>query len=97
LRECRNEVPCSPAPPAGVKPSEPPAGIARLAGALHHHRIPYTVVDLNIEALVGMMNRSVIPTDRWTLRAARNLPKNLSKIRGPAILQNFDSYQRNGA
>jgi radical SAM superfamily enzyme YgiQ (UPF0313 family) len=80
--------------PPVVKPCEPPAGIARLAGALHHHGIPYTAVDMNIEALLGLMNGSLNPTDRWTLRAARNLLKNLHQIRNPAIRENFDRYQR---
>jgi radical SAM superfamily enzyme YgiQ (UPF0313 family) len=80
--------------PPVAKPCEPPAGIARLAAALHHYGIPYTAVDMNIEALLGLMNGPVVPTDRWTLRAARNLSKNLNQIRDPAIRQNFDRYQR---
>jgi radical SAM superfamily enzyme YgiQ (UPF0313 family) len=80
--------------PPVVKPCEPPAGIARLAGALHHHGIPYSVADLNIEALLALSDHFVIPADRWTLRAARNISKNLDQIRNPAIVQNFDRYQR---
>jgi radical SAM superfamily enzyme YgiQ (UPF0313 family) len=80
--------------PPVAKPCEPPAGIARLAAALHHHGIAYSAVDMNIEALLSLINGSVISTDRWTLRAVRNLSKNLNQIRDPAIRKNFDRYQR---
>jgi len=80
--------------PPVVKPCEPPAGIARLAAALHQYGIPYTAVDMNIEALLGLMNGSPTSADRWTLRAVRKLSKNLNQIRDPAIRQNFDRYQR---
>lgn len=37
--------------PPVSKPSEPPAGIARLAGALREHGIPCTLIDANVEGL----------------------------------------------
>lgn len=80
--------------PPVVKPSEPPVGVARLAGALHCYGIPCTVVDLNREALLNLPARPLQATDRWTQRALRNLHENLNRIRNPDLYRNFDRYQR---
>ncbi len=80
--------------PPVVKPCEPPAGIARLLGALNHHGVPCTAVDLNMEALLSIMKGSVGPTDRWTRRAVRNLSTNLSRIRNRDLYQGIDRYLR---
>lgn len=80
--------------PPVAKPGEPPAGVARLAGALQQHGIPCTVVDLNLECLLSLMNEHLTPTDRWTHRALRNLPKNLDHIRNLETYRNFDRYHR---
>ena len=42
--------------PPVSKPCEPPAGIARLAGALQEHGIPCTVIDANVEGLHFLLN-----------------------------------------
>ena len=42
--------------PPVSKPCEPPAGIARLAGALREHGIPCTVIDANVEGLHFLLN-----------------------------------------
>ena len=42
--------------PPVSKPCEPPAGIARLAGALRESGIPCTVIDANIEGLHFLLN-----------------------------------------
>jgi len=42
--------------PPVSKPCEPPAGIARLAGALRERGIPCTVIDANIEGLHFLLN-----------------------------------------
>jgi len=44
--------------PPVVKPCEPPAGIAKLCGALNHHRIKYSVLDANLEGLLSLLNES---------------------------------------
>jgi hypothetical protein len=80
--------------PPVAKPGEPPAGVARLAGALQQHGIPCTVVDLNLECLLSLMNEPLTPADRWTHRALRNLPKNLDHIRNLETYRNFDRYHR---
>jgi radical SAM superfamily enzyme YgiQ (UPF0313 family) len=80
--------------PPVVKPSEPPAGIARLAGALQNYGIPCTVVDLNLEGLFSLMHGPLSAGDRWSQRALRGLSKNLSLIRSLDLYQSFDRYQR---
>ena len=80
--------------PPVVKPSEPPAGVARLAGALQNFGIPCTVVDLNLEGLLSLMHGPLSAGDRWSRRSLRSLPKNLSLIRSPDLYQSFDRYQR---
>ena len=42
--------------PPLVKPGEPPAGLAKLAGALHHHQVAFSVIDANIEGLRHLLN-----------------------------------------
>ena len=80
--------------PPVAKPCEPPAGIARLVGALNHDEIPCTAVDLNLEGLLSLIGGSVTAADRWTQRAVRGLSKNLSRIRSLTTYQSFDRYQR---
>jgi radical SAM superfamily enzyme YgiQ (UPF0313 family) len=45
--------------PPVSKPCEPPAGIARLAGALREHDVPCTVIDANIEGLHFLLHSQV--------------------------------------
>lgn len=80
--------------PPVVKPSEPPPGLARLAGALHHFGIPCKVVDLNIEGLFSLMDTPRVDSDRWTQRSFRNRLTNLDALRGPDLYRNFDRYHR---
>lgn len=80
--------------PPVAKPAEPPAGVARLAGVLVHAGISCTTVDLNIECMLDLLNGRVVPADRWTHRACRNLHQNLAGIRNPETYRNFDRYHR---
>ena len=76
--------------PPVAKPSEPPAGIARLCGALNHHGMRYEVLDANLEGLLSVLKASPIPSDTWTSRAVRHLSKHL------ASLSCWDAYQDDG-
>jgi len=80
--------------PPVVKPSEPPPGLARLAGALHHFGIPCKVVDLNLEGLFSLMDTPRVDSDRWTQRSFRHRLTNLVALRGPDLYRNFDRYHR---
>lgn len=81
--------------PPVVKPCEPPPGLARLLGALEKHGIGYTVLDANLESMLSLMSSSCFePSDRWTSRAKKNLPKNLALLRGSGGYENLDRYKR---
>ncbi len=84
--------------PPIAKPSEPPAGIARLAGTLAAHGIRHSVLDANLEGMIHVLRdggklRHEVP-DTWTARALRNLPRNLSSLRNTKICGNLDRYKR---
>lgn len=88
--------------PPLVKPSEPPAGMARLAGALKRHDVACTIVDANLEGLIYLMNcRAVGPGkdagdagDPWTRRARRHLEANLRFLRSRNGYKSMDRYKR---
>jgi hypothetical protein len=76
--------------PPVSKPCEPPAGIAKLCGALDHHGIMHRVLDANLEGLLSLLNASPVTSDTWTSRAIGHLSKHL------ASLGSWKAYQENG-
>src|SRR5512139_1112512 len=76
--------------PPVAKPCEPPAGIAKLCGALHHHGIKYNVLDANLEGLLSLLKTPPVPLDTWTSRAFRHLSRHL------ASLNHWDAYYDDG-
>jgi hypothetical protein len=83
--------------PPVAKPSEPPAGIARLSGALEHHGVKHRVLDANLEGLLHLLrrlHRPDRPTDTWTIRAVRNCARNLASLKDQGIYRNVDRYKR---
>ena len=81
--------------PPVAKPGEPPAGIARLAGALRSHGVPCAVIDANIEGLyhlLGTLKSS--PDDTWSRRAYRHLDAHLAALRAMTICGKPDAYRR---
>jgi len=84
--------------PPVAKPSEPPAGIARLSGVLASHDINHTVVDANLEALLHIINDTrlnpVIKYDNWTARSLRNISDNYNLLRDFKTYSNLDRYKR---
>ena len=76
--------------PPVSKPCEPPAGIAKLCGALNHHRLKYRVLDANLEGLLSLLGTLPVPLDTWTSRALHHLPRHLATLHG------WDAYQGNG-
>jgi radical SAM superfamily enzyme YgiQ (UPF0313 family) len=76
--------------PPVAKPCEPPAGIAKLCGALSKHRVRYRVLDANLEGLLNLLNTPPASSDTWTSRAVRHLSKHL------ASLNCRDAYQDDG-
>jgi len=80
--------------PPVAKPSEPPAGIAKLAGALAAHGIPCRVLDANLEGLFYLLGQPCTAADTWTRRAVKGLPKNIAALRDPATYRSLDRYKR---
>ena len=80
--------------PPVAKPSEPPAGIAHLAGALHGNGLPCTLLDANLEGLLFLLQSGERPHDTWGRRAYRNLEANIAALRRPALYTNPDRYRR---
>ncbi|CAH2030045.1 B12-binding domain-containing radical SAM protein [Trichlorobacter ammonificans] len=66
--------------PPCAKATEPPAGIARLAGALTAHGLPCRLWDANLEGQLWLLTQTTA-VDTWTSRARRRLPANLAALR----------------
>ena len=80
--------------PPVAKPSEAPAGIAKLAGALRRYGADCTVADFNLEGLRFLLGEPLQAEDTWSRRALRHVDKNLEALGNPRIYQNFDRYKR---
>src|SRR5271157_2159364 len=67
--------------PPVVKPCEPPAGLAKLAGVMHDHDIPCRIIDANVESISSLLSGEGIARDySEKLKADRNkgtIPENL--------------------
>jgi hypothetical protein len=80
--------------PPAAKPSEPPAGIARLCGAVRKAGKKCTVLDANIEGLLFLLEGTIPAFDTWTRRAVRNLPGHLGALRDGQTYANIARYTR---
>ena len=61
--------------PPVAKPCEPPAGIAKLCGALSSHEVAVDVLDANLEGLLSLLRDPVLPSpDTWTRRRCGMFP-----------------------
>ena len=80
--------------PPLAQPSEPPAGLARLAGALRSHGLPCFLLDANLEGLLALLAAPIAPNDTWSRRALRHLPANLAGLRDPRLYDNPARYRR---
>ncbi len=80
--------------PPVAKPSEPPAGIAVLSGALAAYNVAHTLLDANLEGMLSLLKKPFTPADTWTRRAFRNLSRNLSSLKRWQTYQNVDTYKR---
>jgi hypothetical protein len=80
--------------PPVAKPGEPPAGIAKLAGALSAHGISCDLLDANIEGLLYLLNQAQTASDTWTRRAIKNIKENIAALRDPKTYRSFDRYSR---
>ncbi len=80
--------------PPIAKPCEPPAGIAKLAGALAKHHYPCTLLDANLEGLLHLLTAPRQGSDTWSKRACRNVESDLKDLRNISLYANVDRYKR---
>jgi Radical SAM superfamily len=83
--------------PPTAKPSEPPAGIARLMGMLERHRVEHSLLDANLEGLlylIGMPLPAGAVSDTWSRRAFLHRDRNLKSLRNPGLYSSIDRYRR---
>jgi len=83
--------------PPVVKPSEPPAGIAKLSACLTANRVEHRVIDANLEGMLFLANaiaQSGASGERWSVRACKNLDANLSALQNSSTFSNKSRYSR---
>lgn len=78
--------------PPAAKACEPPAGIARLAGALRAHGRPVSLWDANLEAQLALLGQEPAAADRWTREARARRDLDLDLLRTPAGYRDFGRY-----
>ncbi|MBF0574036.1 MAG: radical SAM protein [Desulfamplus sp.] len=79
--------------PPVAKISEPPPGVAILAGALEANNIHCKVVDANIQAMLWLAKRASY-NDNWSKRAITNLDRNISELKNIALYKNIARYSQ---
>lgn len=80
--------------PPVAKPCEPPAGIAKLCGALNRYSINYKVLDANLEGLLYLLSVPSSALDTWTRRAAHHVSRHLASLNCWNAYQNKGRYSR---
>ena len=80
--------------PPVVKPGEPPAGIAQLAGALRFHGVSCTLLDANMEGILHLAGKTPPVRDTWTMRAFRRRSEHLADLGSGKAFENIDRYKR---
>jgi len=83
--------------PPLTKPSEPPAGLAKLSSCLAANRIDHKVIDANIEGIRYLLkdaSNKNTTNDRWTTRACKKRESNLTALQDIATYQSPSRYQR---
>ncbi|MGA3208156.1 MAG: radical SAM protein [Syntrophales bacterium] len=67
--------------PPVVKPCEPPAGLAKLAGVMNDHDIPCKIIDANVEGISSLLSEGGMGEDhpdKWLADGKKGaIPKNL--------------------
>ena len=70
--------------PPAARSTEPPLGIARLAGFLHRNAVPSRCLDLCREGLDYLLGREIKAQDTWTRGALRRRSRNRALLRDAA-------------
>jgi len=80
--------------PPVAKPCEPPAGIARLAGALRAGGVDCRVYDASLDGMLDLLQGPVPTNDTWSRRALKHRDANLEALRTPEPYRHRDRYKR---
>lgn len=80
--------------PPVAKSCEPPAGIARLAGALHQYGCSCRLLDANLEGQLWLLEQPLAAADTWSRRAAKGRAANLAALRNPDTYRIPARYRR---
>jgi len=80
--------------PPVAKPCEPPAGVARLLGALNTHGIQSSVLDANLEGILHLLHGPKSAFDTWTRRAFMKRSYHLASLRERDIYSHPERYRR---
>ena len=80
--------------PPVARACEPPAGVARLAGALQARGFRCRLLDANLEGLLWLLEQPPSAHDTWTRRAARGRAGHLAALRDPETYRAPDRYRR---
>jgi hypothetical protein len=83
--------------PPMSKPSEPPAGLALLAGCLRANGVNYLAIDANLEGILYLHTNFEFDgnvNDNWTKRANKNLKANLGSLKDYGIYKKLSHYRR---
>lgn len=81
--------------PPVARPSEPPLGLATVAGVLKRAGVVYQVLDLNAEAFHILLSHdfpSPRPTDRFSKRSIARVQEYADELRSPDILNEPRRY-----
>jgi len=83
--------------PPVAKPSEPPAGIARLSSCLKANSIGHQVIDANLEGMLSLMRSAAKDgalRSHWDIRSSKNLENNLCALQSIGTFSNKSRYTR---
>lgn len=80
--------------PPVSKPSEPPPGLAKLAGALPKENIDLRIYDANLAGILDLLQSDITVNDTWTKRAVKHVEKNKKGLRSFATYACVDRYKR---
>ena len=80
--------------PPAARSTEPPLGIARLAGFLRRNGVPARCLDLCQEGLDYLLGLEVDAQDTWTRGALHRRSRNRALLRDATAYATFDRYHR---
>ena len=83
--------------PPLTRPSEAPAGIAKLSSCLTANGIEHSVIDANLEGILYLLtdvSNNNTTNDRWIRRACKNMESNLAALQNITTYKSPSRYQR---